>query len=376
MTALRQYIRTDLSYTAARLRDDQWHRILDGFQDASIFQTVPFSAAKSSSEAIEHLVVRRGDTAVAAAQVRLFPVPLTGISIAYVLWGPVFHRYGSHPDWVAFGEALRALRQEYVINRRGSLRVRVGLSDDANPESGSVFKVEGYRKSITAKKERTIIIDLEHSLGDLRRGLHKKWRNCLNAAEKSGLRVTEGVDDAMFEPFLDVYRQMLSRKRLADTGDLRSFRAIQKRLPIQFKMNIIVAWDKGQPSAGAICSAIGRRGIYLFGATADIGLKNKSSYLVQWRAIQWLKEMQCTEYDLHGINPHTSPGVHVFKAGLAGKNGREVEFVGNCDAHAGVGSQFVLKAADWINDEYKKLKNLYGKYFGVLGIMLLAVDFE
>src|SRR5262249_39651530 len=154
----------------------------------------------------------------------------------------------------------------------------------------------------------------------LRKGLDKKWRNCLSAAERNELELLEGTDDALFEPFLEVYRQMLTRKRLAEPGDIRTFRQIQAMLPSHYKMKIIIARDKGSPCAGAICSAIGSRGVYLFGATADGGMKNKASYLVQWRIMQWLKDMRCAQYDLHGINPETNPGVYAFKAGLAGKN--------------------------------------------------------
>jgi lipid II:glycine glycyltransferase (peptidoglycan interpeptide bridge formation enzyme) len=36
--------------------------------------------------------------------------------------------------------------------------------------------------------------------------------------------------------------------------------------------------------------SIGDTGVYLFGATNDEGMKNKGSYLLQWKAIQWMKK--------------------------------------------------------------------------------------
>ena len=102
-------------------------------------------------------------------------------------------------------------------------------------------------------------------------------------------------------------------------------------------------------------------------ATADTGMKNKASYLVQWRGVQWLKEMGCLEYDLHGSNAVTNPGVYAFKMGLCGKNGQEVEFAGNFEAHHDARSQMVVRMADLMSHEYKKLKTIYGKYRGFQG---------
>jgi hypothetical protein len=63
---------------------------------------------------------------------------------------------------------------------------------------------------------------------------------------------------------------------------------------------------------------MGDCGIYLFGGTSDEGMKQKGSYLLQWRMIQWLKENGVRFYNLGGINPITNPGVYHFKQGMNG----------------------------------------------------------
>ena len=80
----------------------------------------------------------------------------------------------------------------------------------------------------------------------------------------------------------------------------------------------------GEVCAGAIVSLLGDRGVYLFGASDGPGLEKKSSYLVQWRAISWLKEHHARTYDLNGINQETNPGGYTFKSRLAGRHGQEV----------------------------------------------------
>ena len=356
-----------LSHTFQTLDQDHWHRILDDFQDASVFQTTAFYKVKSDAADLEHFLLLKEQEVLAAAQVRLIHAPLFGGSIAYVLWGPFFHRQKSEPDLAVLQQAIRSLRQEYVVNRGMSLRINPQFTVDEGPDYLSVFTNEGYMREVSRKPARTILIALDRPIDVIRKGLDQKWRNCLNRGEKNALQLIEGNNSAMFELFLQMYRQMLARKRLAEPGDIRAFMAMQNLLPTRHKMKVFVALERGEPSAGAICSAIGKRGVYLFGATADAGLRNKAAYLVQWRILNWLKESNCVEYDLHGVNAKSNPGVYSFKVGLCGKNGREVEFLGNFDACQGLRAKLLLQLVDMVREQRLRIKNMYEKYRGFTG---------
>lgn len=355
-------LNAELRPQIATLDGEVWHRILDLFQDASPFQTPAFCIASAKSEKMEHLVLRRGEDVVAAAQVRLVRVPLSGLTIAYVFWGPMFHRWERDPDWTALGQALALLREEYVVRRRFSLRIVPIFSLDADNPWKALLVREGYEPSPSETTKRTIILNLEPPLEDIRKNLDKKWRNCLNSAERNGLELREGSDDAMFELFDVLFREMVARKRLADPGDIRRFRAMQAILPERCKTTVVVALENGTPCGGAIFSSMGRRGLYLFGATADPGLKNKASYLVQWRMVTLLKERGCLEYDLHGSNAEVNPGVYAFKIGLCGKNGAEIESVGNHEMHSSPRSRSMMKLAERANAKLKQLKAAYRNY--------------
>jgi hypothetical protein len=352
------------SYTLQTLTQEHWHHILDDFEDASIYQTASFCSSRAGAQTGEHLVVTNRGNIVSAAQVRMISLPFVGNSIAYVLAGPLCRRRKSEPDWDAFRQALRALRIEYVARRKMSLRINPLFTLDQGYECLPLFRAEGYTYVLPPKSNRTIIVDLERPLDELRKGLDQKWRNCLNQAERNGLQIIEGIDDATLDLFLHIYHEMLARKRLPEPGDIRTLRALQAMLPERYKMNVIVILDNGRPTAGAVISAIGRKGIYLFGATADNGMKNKAAYLAQWRAIQWLKEMDCAEYDLNGVNAESNPGVSHFKTGLCGRNGKEIDLIGYFEAHAGIRSRVVLAAADLVNSQYKRLKAVCARYRG------------
>ena len=82
------------------------------------------------------------------------------------------------------------------------------------------------------------------------------------------------------------------------------------------------------------------------GATGDNGMRTKASYFLQWHVIQWLKQVNCTEYDLHGVNQEQNPGVYSFKAGLCARNGKELDFVGVFDAYGSRRAYLAARAAD------------------------------
>lgn len=357
----------EYSYLIGEASDDGWYPVLDLFQDASIFQTIAFCRAKMPGSRLEQLVLRQGSEVVAAVLVRIIPIPLLGTSIAYVLWGPMFHRRGAARDGATLVQALKALRYEYVAKRRLGLRVVPLLTREDGVEWPASFCEAGYRHVVPRLRKRTVVIPLDRPLEQLRKGLDQKWRNCLNSAERNNLAIQEGEDTRHFDLFLEVYREMLDRKRLGEPGDIRSFMAAQVALPDRFRLKVFVALEGGRPSAGVICSAIGGRGLFVFGATGSAGMKSKASYLLQWRMIEWLRERQCGIYDLHGVNAETNPGVYAFKMGLCGKNGSEVDMLGHFEAWDGIRMRALMGVAERANDSLKRLKGAYTRYRGFQG---------
>jgi hypothetical protein len=344
-----------------------WYETLERFRDASIFQTIAFCRATMPRAGLEQLVVRRGDEVAAAALVRVIALPLARTSIAYVLWGPLFHRWTGERDITALAYALDALREEYVTRRGFGLRIAPLLIREDDAELVDVFLERGYRRVGPRTPKHTFLIPLVATPEQLRKGLDQKWRNCLNSAERNDLVVSQGHEGPVVDLFVRLYREMVTRKRLGEPGDIDGFLVTQASLPAPLKARVFVALEDGEPAAGLICSAVGHRGVYLFGATGALGMKNKASYLLQWRALEWLQQQQCRVYDLHGANAETNPGVYAFKKGLSGKNGREVEMLGHFDAWDAPRVRWLMTAADRANDGYKRLAAVYRRYRGHRG---------
>jgi lipid II:glycine glycyltransferase (peptidoglycan interpeptide bridge formation enzyme) len=157
----------------------------------------------------------------------------------------------------------------------------------------------------------------------------------------------------------------MMRKQFQEPNDINEFKMVQKDLPDELKMRIFLCRSAGISSAGAIFTAIGDTGVYLFGATNDQGMKNKGSYLLQWKAIQWMKNNGCRNYNLNGVNPVTNPGSYHFKAGVLGKSGRDVHYLGRFDCYSSAISGVLARTADLVFPVLTKIilkYSLYDKY--------------
>jgi hypothetical protein len=325
----------------SRMGRAKWNELLVQFSDANLYQTWDYDAVRCGERNLCHLVLKHGDEIVAVAQARLAGFPGLRLGAAYVRWGPVWRRTGRADDTNTLRMALRALRNEFVCRRKLFLRILpLAFNGDGIPISDLIAE-EQFVATPNETPQQTILLNLESPLAEIRKGFEQKWRNCLNHAERNSLVITQGTGDALFEDFIPLYRELVTRKKFTESNDINEFKRIQANLPEACKMRIFLCSENGTLTGGAICSAVGNSGLYLFGATNDMGLKNKGAYLLQWHALQWLKDQGCKDYNLNGINRVTNPGSYHFKAGLGGKFGQEIKYLGRFDCYGAISSKII-----------------------------------
>jgi hypothetical protein len=314
------------------LNEGAWSQTLQEFEDANIYQTWSYGEIIGGANKTRRLILRKKGAVVAMAQARIAKLPLLNAGIAYVAWGPLWRRTAIEADFQIFIQAVRALRNEFVCNRRLVLRLFVDLLDDQSSPTLAVLAEEGFSPLTKATRSRTILMDLCPPLSDLREGMQPHWKRELKVAERKALEVVEGSSDELFATFIGMYKEMVTRKKFVEPNDIEKFRLVQAQLPEKLKMKILLCRSEEGACAGLICSAMGNRAIYLFGATSNKGMKSNGSYLLQWRLLKRLKEEGIATYNLNGINPTRNPGTFKFKSDLAGKNGREHYYLGRFDA--------------------------------------------
>lgn len=309
------------SVSVDQVTERDWNDLVFLFDDASIYQTWAYGKVRWGEHQLSHLVLRRDDQIVVAAQLRIVQIPLLRKGIAYLRWGPMWRRKGLAPALDVFRAAVQSMVQEYCHCRGLLLRLlpNVFREDPLSATVEQICETVGLRRPSPLPTYRTMRVDVAGPLEWVRRNLEQKWRNQLNASERNGLNILEDSSDTQFARFLEIYDEMMCRKQFETTVDPREFRKIQQRLPAEQKMILMLAEKEGQFLSGLVGTALGDTGIYLLGATNSAGLKAKASYLLQWRMIQRLKERGCRFYDLGGINPESNPGVYHFKQGLGGQ---------------------------------------------------------
>jgi lipid II:glycine glycyltransferase (peptidoglycan interpeptide bridge formation enzyme) len=335
---------------------EAWSEMIQRFEDASVYQTWSYGSIRWGENRISHLVLKKKGEVVAVAQARILRLPLFKGGIAYIRWGPLWRLFGKERDIDSLREMLRALVEEYVDRRGLFLRVLPNEIGGEEDSVRSIFEAEGFRWKQSSY--RTLILNIAPSLELIRKGLRKEWRYQLNRAEKQKMEVIEGAEEELFKIFMTLYQQMVSRKSFSPGVDIDEFRAIQKDLPDLLKMKIFVCQVHGEPVGALVGSLLGNKGIYVLGATGDKGLKLNSSYLLQWRMIQWLQSSGAHYYDLNGFDPENFPGTSFFKAGLSGK---DVYHIGEFESCRSSVSSFLVKVGDQVRVTSIKIKPWFNR---------------
>lgn len=343
------------SFVADTLNEHQWSLLLRKFDDANIYQTWPYAAVVNGARNMSHVVVMEDGQIVAAAQARIVKAPLLNVGIAYVRWGPLWHVSSEPSNPERLRQAIRALRNEYVCNRGLVLKVfPVVFEEDA--AAAAVLADEGFEFCVDEPRGRTILMDITSTTAELHAEMKAHWKRELKIAEKNGLEVIEGSDDTLFRSFIEIYKEMVYRKKFAEPNDIEEFREVQRRLPEESKMKVMLCKSGGQLCSGLICSAMGNTAVYLFGATSDAGMKSRGSYFLHWKLLEQLKNENITIYNLNGINPERNPGTYKFKSDLAGSNGKDVHFLGRFISVPGSVSESLINGAERIRALYTNVK--------------------
>jgi hypothetical protein len=334
---------------------EEWHRLLQEFDDASIFQAWAYGSARWGENNLRHAVIRKGGEVVGLAQAVLFGIPLLGKVLAYVIFGPVCHRRGAGAI-EELKSTVGALREEYVVRRGLCLRLRLwpyAISADLR----AALLAEGTWQE-AKPLHTTYILDLSLPESQLRSAMDKKWRANLRKAEQSGLTVSQHDGRDGIPLFVDLHRQMRERKRFASEFDAM-LPTLYRLLPEPLQPRIFVCWRDRVPVAAAIVSAIGDRAFYLNGASGDAALEVRGGYFLQWAIVRWLKENgRCRWYDLHGTA--SSPGVRQFKKGLVGARAPEIP-LNELEARGRHLSALLVGAGTRLYEAHRKLKGPWAR---------------
>ncbi len=180
------------------------------------------------------------------------------------------------------------------------------------------FETVGFTTSDALRKYRTVLLDLNRRISEIRADFSQKWRNCLNASERSGLTVETGLGTDLFREFGCLFAETRKRKEFSVDLDVAFYEAVQSDLVGSDQFVLTIARLNGEPVAGHVASMLGDTCTYLLGASNAEGRRSKASYLLQWKVIEESRQRGCHYYDLGGIDVEANPGVARSKQRMGG----------------------------------------------------------
>lgn len=299
----------------AILTPEEWDRFLSDHPQAHLLQTSAWGRLKSAfGWSAER--VRSGPC---AAQVLFRRLP-GGFSFGYIPKGPVGE------GWPAIWPEVDAL-----CRRKKAIFLKVE-PDGWEPLPGG-FGEQNLPGFVPGMQEiqprRTIVVDLAGGEGAVLERMKQKTRYNIRLAQKKEVVVEESSD-------LDAFHRLTLETGQRDGFGVHSgeyYRTAFEQFSPSGNCRLFLAKYQGQPLAGLMAFAHGRRAWYLYGASNDVERNRMPAYLVQWEAIRWAIQRGCAEYDLWGVPDfneetleagfeHRSDGlwgVYRFKRGFGGE---------------------------------------------------------
>ncbi len=175
------------------------------------------------------------------------------------------------------------------------------LSEDARRviEGAGLVKTHNLQPN-----DSTALLDISPQENQLLRNLHSRGRNAVRRA------IREGVEVHNVEPTEENFRAMyalmtttVEAKSQVRVREYEYYRQFWTNFLDRGQGRLLFVYENGVPSVGAFVINYGRKGTYKDGGSLQKRNQYGDSHLVQWTAINQLKELGCTEYDFCGTPP-------------------------------------------------------------------------
>lgn len=280
------------------LNEIEWNEFLAAYPDAHLLQTAAWGNLKSAFGWQTERLVVDSDGGFTGAQVLFRRLPL-GFSLAYIGKGPVgagcspdslvdqHQLTGGRPFWTAVDELCRRRRVVF-------LKVEPDIWQ-ASPDSEVPA---GFRLSPhTIQPPRTLVIDLRGEEDQLLARMKQKTRYNIRLALRKGIVVRRSADLTAFYRLM----QVTGSRDGFGVHSLNYFQQAYDLFHPQGQCELLMAEYEGEPLAGLMVFARGRRAWYFYGASSDAHRERMPAYLLQWEAMRWARAQDCQVYDLWGV---------------------------------------------------------------------------
>ncbi len=298
---------------------EDWPRVSAEFCDLTYEQTLTYAlaAAQRIGARVQFATLsNQTGQPVAAACLRIKPVPGLGRGIVWIAAGPlVQHR--NQPDITPDNlEAIFAALCAYAQDTGHIIRLRLAASITSEVEAVDRIATEaGFVPTESTSPYRTVIIKCEQDEDALMRAQHGKWRNPLRNALKSEMELETRPIAECADRFHSLYQEVQAAKGFSPDIPPEFYYPLNGP---DFRHEVLFARENGTDIAAMTIGQAGTNGIYLFGATSEPGRQLNAGHYLMWHAILHCKASGLRQFDLGGIDATANPSVTRFKLRTGG----------------------------------------------------------
>lgn len=308
---------------------NEWLEFLSECPDAHLLQTGAWGELKSNFG--WHAVRMSADTGGEkwGTQILFRKLPL-GLTLAYIPKGPLLQgtdrgerdKMPGQLFWVEIDQICRGKRAIF-------LKVEPDYLSRENKKN-EIDILTGFQESQHAiQPMRTIIVDLRGDEEDILARMKQKTRYNIRLASKKGVNVSPSSD---VETFFELMQSTGERDQFG-IHSREYYRTAFNLFKPEGNCELLLASFDGEPIAAVMVFAAGNRCWYLYGASVARHRERMPTYLLQWEAMKWARNVGCEQYDLWGIPDYDQEvleaeftsrsdglwGVYRFKRGFGGE---------------------------------------------------------
>jgi peptidoglycan pentaglycine glycine transferase (the first glycine) len=252
------------------------------------------------------------------AQVLIRRLPL-GFGLAYVPRGPV-------GEWLP--HLLPDLKK--VCRQRHCLALKIEPDAAWAPEMADALSSAGFISSPhRVQPQRTLVVDLRGEEEEILARMQQKTRYNIRLASRKGVTVRPWAD-------VPAFARLMQRTARRDGfgAHVPAYYALAYELFQPEGACTLLAAEYEKQILGAIMVfRHGERAWYFYGASSDLERQRMPNHALQWEAMRWARQNECTQYDLWGIPDADAEtlekefptrrdglwGVYRFKRGFGGR---------------------------------------------------------
>ena len=166
----------------------------------------------------------------------------------------------------------------------------------------------------------TVLLDLTLPPEQRRQALEGRWRNRLNAAERSGVKIRicgHKSNDVEWLVRAEATQRKERRYIALPAGFVEAFQAASPK-PSSALLTLAAEWER-QRCAGMMFLIHGRTATYHLGWTNAVGREHSAHNLLLWEGCRLLIQRGVQRLDLGGVDTVANPGLARFKLGTGGQ---------------------------------------------------------